>query len=272
MMLLAPFSRRFQELIINLHNMEIQKALFEYTLRMGDDSLILGQRISEWCGHGPILEEDIALTNIALDLVGQATNLLEYAALVENNNRTADQLAFLRFDREYRNLLLVEQKNGDFGTTIARQFFFDAFRKPFFEALILSNDKQLAAIAEKSLKETKYHLKHSSEWMIRLGDGTDESHERIQNSVNDLAKFTEELFFMDAVDETLVSVGIGVNLNAIKTEWKNTVEAVFAEATLEFPEQKWHQKGGRTGMHSEHLGFLLAEMQYMQRAYPNMQW
>ncbi|MCE3297240.1 MAG: phenylacetate-CoA oxygenase, PaaI subunit [Crocinitomicaceae bacterium] len=248
------------------------KELFEYTLRMADDSLILGHRVSEWCGHGPILEEDIALTNIALDLVGQATNLLEYAAVTEGSGRSADDLAFLRFDRDFRNLLLVEQKNGDFAVTLTRQFFFDAFRKPFFEALAQSKDEQLAAIAEKSLKETKYHLKHSSEWMIRLGDGTEESHARVQQAVNDLARFTEELFYMDEVDQKLISEGIAVDLNTIKPIWKAHVDEVFAEANLEMPEIKWPQKGGRQGMHSEHLGYLLAEMQFMQRAYPGMEW
>lgn len=154
--------------------------LFEYVIRLGDDSLILGHRLSEWCGHGPILEEDIALTNIALDLVGQATSLLNYAGQIEDNGRDADKLAYFRFDREFKNCLLVEQPNGDFGMTMMRQFLFDAYRKPFYEALTSSKDEQLAAIAEKSLKETKYHLKHSSEWIIRLGDGTEESNRRVQ--------------------------------------------------------------------------------------------
>ncbi|MES2587982.1 MAG: 1,2-phenylacetyl-CoA epoxidase subunit PaaC [Bacteroidota bacterium] len=244
----------------------------EYTLRIADDSLILGHRLSEWCGHGPILEEDIALTNIALDLVGQATNLLEYASTIDDKKRSADDFAFLRYEREYRNILLVEQKNGDFGVTITRQFFFDVYRKLFFEALLSSKDENLAGIAEKSLKETKYHLKHSSEWMIRLGDGTEESHERVQEAVNDLWRFTDELFFKDEVDEILISEGIAVdNANLIAT-WKTYVSEIFAEAKLEIPTQNWQQKGGRTGMHSEHLGFLLAEMQYMQRAYPKMEW
>lgn len=246
--------------------------LFEYTLRLADDSLILGHRVSEWCGHGPILEEDIALTNIALDLVGQATNLLEYASKLDEKKRSADDLAFLRFDREYRNLLLVEQRNEDFGFTITRQFFFDVFRKFFFEKLEKSADKQLSAIAEKSLKETKYHVKHSSEWMIRLGDGTDESHERVQSAVNDLWRFTDEIFLMDEVDEALIKENIAVDLKAIQVEWKRYVNEIFAEANLQIPAQNWQQKGGRTGMHSEHLGYLLAEMQFMQRAYPGMEW
>ncbi len=250
----------------------MSKNTLEYTLRIADDSLILGHRLSEWCGHGPILEEDIALTNIALDLVGQATNLLEYASTLDEKKRSADDLAFLRFDRDYRNLLLVEQKNEDFGVTITRQFFFDVFRKTFFEKLENSADKQLAAIAEKSLKETKYHLKHSSEWMIRLGDGTDESHTRVQAAVDDLWRFTDELFFMNEVDEALLKENIAVDLNEVKSQWITYVNEIFAEANLQVPASDWQQKGGRTGMHSEHLGFLLAEMQFMQRAYPGMEW
>ena len=249
-----------------------QEALFEYTLRIADDSLILGHRVSEWCGHGPILEEDIALTNIALDLLGQATNLLEYASTIDADKRSADQLAFLRFDRDYRNILLVEQKNEDFGISITRQFFFDAFRKLFFEHLLLSNDSQLAAIAEKSLKETKYHLQHSSEWMIRLGDGTEESHEKVQHAVNSLWRFTDELFFQNELDFSLISEGIAVDLSTFRKDWDANVKAVFNEADLIIPNVNWQQQGGRTGMHSEHLGYLLAEMQYMQRAYPNMEW
>ncbi len=250
----------------------MNKELFEYVLRLGDDSLILGQRLSEWCGHGPILEEDIALTNIALDLIGQATNLFEYASQIEGGVRNADQLAFLRFDREYRNLLLVEQPNGDFGDTIMRQFLFDAFRKPFFENLMLCNDLHLRGIAEKSLKETKYHLKHSSEWVIRLGDGTEESHNRIQNSLNYLWRYSDELFFENEVDASIVNEYHLPNLSEIKKEWKKNVDIVLDEATLKIPENNWQFEGGREGMHSEHLGKILAEMQYMQRAYPNMEW
>ena len=184
--------------------MEKQKALYEYVLRLADDSLILGHRVSEWCGHGPILEEDIALTNLALDLIGQATSLLNYAGELEGKGRDGDALAFLRYEREYKNLLLVEQMNGDFGKTIMRQFLFDAFRKPLFEKLQHSTDQHLAAIAEKSLKETKYHLKHTSEWVIRLGDGTEESHNRIQESLDALWKYTNEIFYKDDVDSVLI--------------------------------------------------------------------
>jgi ring-1,2-phenylacetyl-CoA epoxidase subunit PaaC len=247
-------------------------ALTTYTLRIADDSLILGHRVSEWCGHGPILEEDIALTNIALDLIGQATSLLEYAGTTENAGRTADDLAFLRYERDYKNVLLVEQPNGDFAHTIVRQWLFDTFRLFFYEALCLSGDKQLAAIAEKSLKETKYHCKHSSEWVIRLGDGTEESHQRIQAAVDTLWRYADELFFMDETDETLIRQGIAVDLAPLKDKWMERIRYVADEATIQLPTNNWTQHGGRIGRHSEHLGFLLAEMQYMQRAYPGMEW
>lgn len=250
----------------------MKNSLFEYVLRLGDDSLILGQRLSEWCGHGPILEEDIAMTNIALDQIGQATSLLEYAAKVEREGRTADDLAFLRIDRDYKNLLLVEQENGDFGKTIMRQFFFDAYRKLLFERLVNSSDEQIAAIAEKSLKETKYHLKHSSEWVIRLGDGTEESHERIQDSLNELWRYTGELFYSDEVDVELTEQGVIPDMTGLKEEWEANVKAVLDEATLSIPDNNWQFDGGRVGKHSEHLGHLLSVMQYMQRAYPNMEW
>lgn len=246
--------------------------LFTYTLRIADDSLILGQRLSAWCGHGPIIEEDIALTNIALDLIGQATSLLEYAALVENKGRSADDLAFLRFEHEYFNAQLVEQQNGDFAVTIVRQWIFDTFRVPFYEALQRSSDKQLAAIAEKSLKETKYHWKHSSEWMIRMGDGTEESNKRVTHALNLLWKFADELFYMDDVDSQLISEGIAVDLETIRPAFDERIALVLQEATLSMPDSKWKLSGGRQGRHTEHLGHLLAEMQYMQRAYPNMEW
>lgn len=246
--------------------------LFTYTLRIADDSLILGQRLSEWCGHGPILEEDIALTNIALDLIGQTTSLMEYASVISADGKTADDLAFLRYERDYTNLLLLEQPNGDFGQTIVRQWIFDTFRVLFFEALQHSKDTQLAAIAEKSLKETKYHWKHSSEWMIRLGDGTDESKSRVQTALNALWKYSDELFYMDSVDEELIAQGIAVDLEQLRSVWNEKINYVLTEATLELPTNNWKQAGGRVGKHTEHLGFILAEMQYMQRAYPGMEW
>ena len=242
--------------------MENNTDLFEYVLRMGDDSLILGHRVSEITGHGPILEEDIALTNIALDLIGQATNFLEYAGELEGKGRDGDALAFLRYDREYKNLLLVEQTNGDFGK----------YRRLLLERLLKSTDIQIAAIADKSLKETKYHLKHSSEWIIRLGDGTEESHSRIQESLDALWKYTSELFYADEVDENLIMAGIIPSMEGLQEEWMKNVSEILEEATLTIPSNNWKQEGGRIGKHTEHLGFLLAAMQYMQRTFPNMKW
>lgn len=250
----------------------MENALFEYLLRLGDDSLILGHRLSEWCGHGPALEEDIALTNLSLDLIGQTTELLKYAGQVEGKGRTEDDIAFLRFDKDYRNLLLVERPNGDFGVTIMRQFLFDAYRKPLFERLVDSSDEMIAAIAAKSLKETKYHLKHSAEWVIRLGDGTEESHNRVQEALNDLWRYAAELFYEDEVDAELKASGVLPNMDTLKAEWQETIQTVFKEATLQIPDNNWEQVGGRKGLHSEHLGYILAELQYMQRAYPNMEW
>jgi ring-1,2-phenylacetyl-CoA epoxidase subunit PaaC len=246
--------------------------LFAYILRIADDSLICGHRLSEWCGHGPILEEDIALTNMALDLIGQATTLLEYAGKVEGEGRDEDQLAFLRYERDYCNSLLVEQPNGDYGMTIIRQFLFDAFRLPLFEMLQHSKDEQLAAIAQKSLKETKYHYRHSAEWVIRLGDGTDESHKRIQSSLDLMWRYSSDLFSSDEVQSAMEEAGIAPKMTDLKAKWQESVHAVLNEATLTIPKNNWEQVGGRIGKHSEHLGYLLAEMQYMQRAYPNMEW
>lgn len=247
-------------------------ALFEYLIRLGDDSLILGHRLSELCGHGPILEEDIAMTNISLDLIGQATNILQYAGEVEGEGRNEDDLAFLRYARDYKNLLLVEQPNGDFGMTIMRQFLFDAYRKLLFDRLINSNNEQIAAIATKALKETKYHLRHSAEWVIRLGDGTEESHNRIQESLNTLWRYTPELFYQDEVEAELKNNGVLPGLDEIQSEWESYVKQIFDEATLSIPENNWKMEGGRKGLHSEHLGYILAELQYMQRAYPGMEW
>ena len=250
----------------------MKEHLLKYVLRLGDDSLILGQRLAEWCGHGPILEEDIALTNISLDLIGQATSLLNYAGELEGKGRNGDDFAFLRIEKEYVNCLLVEQVNGHFGDTMLRQFFFDAFRKILFESLQYSSDKQLAAIAEKSLKETKYHLKHSSEWVIRLGDGTEESHLKMQESLNTLWRYTDELFFEDEVDRYLTENKAIPDLVNLKGMWKENVDYILQLAKLEIPTNNWQFEGGRVGRHSEHMGFILAELQYMQRTYPNMEW
>ena len=246
--------------------------LFQFLLRLGDDSLILGHRLSELCGHGPILEEDIATTNIALDLIGQTNSIFQYAAEVEGTGKTEDDLAFLRYEREYQNLLLVEQPNGDFGMTMMRQFLFDAFRKPLYEALTKSSDTQLAAIAEKSLQETKYHMKHPSEWVIRLGDGTEESNKRVQYALDTLWVFTDEMFVMDEVENALAEANVIPNLQSLKEGWMENVVAVLEEATLTIPTNGWQRKGGRQGLHTENLGYILAELQYMQRAYPGMKW
>jgi ring-1,2-phenylacetyl-CoA epoxidase subunit PaaC len=249
-----------------------QSALFEYVLRMSDDSLILAQRLGEWCGHGPILEEDIALTNISLDLIGQAISLYDLAANLEGKGRNHDQLAYMRYELEYKNVLLVEQPNGDFAMTMLRQFFFDAFRLPLYEALMQSPVEQLAAIAAKSVKETRYHLKHSSEWVIRMGDGTDESHKRAQDAIDHLWRYTHELFYVDAIDHALLADGKIPNMETIQAKWMTTVTSILQEATLEIPKNNWKFEGGREGRHSEHMGYLLADLQYMQRAYPNMEW
>ena len=252
--------------------MTLQEAKFEYLLRLGDSSLIIGHRLSEWCGHGPILEEDIALINIALDFVGNATSILGYAGQVEGKGRTEDDLAFMRGEREFRNLLITEQPNGDFANTIARQFLFDTYMFFLYEELKSSKDETIAAIAVKSHKEITYHLRHTSEWMLRLGDGTAESHERLQNGLNDLWMFTSEMFDMDEVDTLLMKEGIAPDLNKVKANWEKRVHEVLAEATLEIPTTTFKQKGSKEGKHSEHLGFLLAEMQYVHRAYPGAKW
>lgn len=245
---------------------------FEYLLRIGDNALILGQRVAEWCGHGPVLEEDIALTNISLDLIGQARTLLTHAGKIEGQGRDEDRLAFFRDVQQYRNVLLVEQPNGHFGDTITRQFFFDHFSWLFYDALRQSNDTQLAAIAEKSIKEVTYHRRHSSEWMIRLGDGTAESHEKVQQSVNDLWSYTGEMRTADALDRAAQEAGIAPNLEEISELWLTNVSGVLQQAGLKKPEDTWMQSGGKTGIHSEHMGFILAEMQHVPRMYPDAKW
>ncbi len=252
--------------------MTVQEAKFEYLLRLGDSSLIIGHRLSEWCGHGPILEEDIALINIALDFVGNATSLLAYAGQVEGKGRDEDALAYLRDEREYRNLLITEQPNGDFANTIARQFLFDTYMYFLYEELKSSKDETISAIAVKSHKEITYHLRHTTEWMYRFGDGTVESHERLQNGLNDLWMYTSEMFDMDEVDAILIKEGIVPDLNKVKVSWEKRVHEVIAEATLQIPVTVFKQKGSKEGKHSEHLGFLLAEMQYVHRAHPGAKW
>nr|AIK66573.1 phenylacetate-CoA oxygenase [Arhodomonas sp. Seminole] len=243
-----------------------------YVLRLADNALVLGQRLSEWIGHAPALEEEMATANVSLDLIGQAKSWLDYAAELEGEGRDADTLAFHRDVLDFHNTLLVEQPNGDYALTIARQFFFDAFHMPLLEQLARSGDPRIAEIAAKSAKEVGYHVRRSSEWIIRFGDGTDESHQRVQAAVDRLWPFTGELFSGDGLDEAMREAGIGADLAAVREQWSATVDEVFAEATLTRPEDGWMQSGGKQGEHSEHLGYLLAEMQFLPRAYPDARW
>jgi len=249
-----------------------ESPLVLYTLRRADDALILGHRLSEWCGHAPMLEEDMALANMGLDLIGQARELYTYAAKVEGASNDEDKFAYLRDVRQYRNLLLVEQPNGDFARTIVRQFFYSAFADPYWRAMMASKDETLAAIAAKSEKESAYHLRHASEWVIRLGDGTEESHRRAQVAVDDLWAFTGEMFHTDASDAELIASGVAVDPETLRQTWQRTVADVLAVATLEVPKGEWMQKGGRAGHHSEHLGHLLSELQSLQRSFPGATW
>ncbi|WP_262267970.1 1,2-phenylacetyl-CoA epoxidase subunit PaaC [Microvirga yunnanensis] len=252
--------------------MNAQDALVEYLLRLGDNALILGHRLSEWCGHSPALEEDLALSNVALDLIGQTQLWLNLAGEVEGRGRDADKLAYLRDARDFRNVLLVEQPNGDFAATMARQFYFDAWHYLLLRGLTGSTDPRIAEIAAKGLKEVTYHLERSQEWVLRLGDGTEESHRRMQSAVDDLWMYTGELFEGDEVDQVMVRDGIGPDPATLHEPWLGLVRATIEEATLTLPQPGWAQKGGKRGIHSEHLGYILADLQFLQRAYPNATW
>ena len=267
----------------------------DYTLRLADDALIIGHRLSEWCGHGPILEQDIALTNTALDHLGRARSLYQYAAEQFNSlpeadkinyftsvtllnkvksglNIDEDDLAYLRDGWDFRNMLITEQPNHDWAYTVARSFFYDTFNYFFYAELINSKDETLSSIAEKSLKEITYHLRWSSEWVIRLGDGTEESSRRIQQAVNELWMYTGEFFIVNDTDKFMLQHHAGVDIEKIKPMWMERTLAVFNEAQIKVPASGWMQSGGKNGIHSEHLGYILAEMQFMQRAYPAMTW
>ncbi len=247
--------------------------LIQYILGIADNALILGQRLGELCGHGPILETDIAMTNIALDLLGQTRSYYQYAAQLSNDDKvTEDTIAFLRNEREYRNVLLVEQPNTDFAYSITRQFLFDVYHLLLLTELQQSNDETLRAIAIKSIKEVTYHVRFSSDWIIRLGDGTQESKEKMQNAINDLWTFTDELFHQTDSDIEMVNQGIGVDVTKLKESYDKKISEILDQATLISPESKYFQKGGKLGIHSEHMGYLLADMQYMQRSFPNMSW
>ncbi|HEY4209752.1 MAG TPA: 1,2-phenylacetyl-CoA epoxidase subunit PaaC [Puia sp.] len=247
-------------------------ALIHYTLHLADDSLILGHRNSEWTGHGPILEQDIAISNIALDLIGQARNFYQYTAGLSGPAVTEDQLAYLRDGWDYKNSLLVEQSNGDWAKTILRQFFFSAYQTALYEKLAQVGDKTLAAIAAKSHKEGIYHLRWSSEWVIRLGDGTDESHTRMENALDELWKFTGELHTPAPYELEMATMGISPDLSSLRPPWEDKVKEVFDEAGLSCPPSLWMQTGGKEGRHTEQLGYILAEMQFLQRAYPGCEW
>ena len=250
-------------------------ALFEYLQRLGDDRLILGHRMSEWCGHGPILEEDIATANVALDLIGQATMLLRLAGEVEGKGRDEDALAYWREAVEFRSCLLVEQPNGDFGHTVVRQFLFDVHAVLLLDGLTRSTHAGLAGIAAKALKEAKYHVRHSGDWMLKLGDGTDESHRRVQRSLDDLWRFTPELFATDAIDREMIAAGIAPDPAVLQPQWNAIVRDVIERATLQHPGEapsRGSARGARQGAHSEHLGHLLAEMQIVARSHPGASW
>jgi ring-1,2-phenylacetyl-CoA epoxidase subunit PaaC len=245
---------------------------FTWVLRLADSHLVLAQRLGEWIGHAPALEEDLALANTALDLLGQARLLLTHAGAIEGRGRDEDALAYLRDEDEFRNVALVEQPNGDFGATLVRQFLFDAWQVALYERLAGSRDAQLAAIAAKGLKEARYHLRFSAGWVVRLGDGTAESHARVQDSLERLWPYTAELFDADAIDHDMLAAGVAADLAAVRADWEATVSATLAEATLTRPaDRPWHWYGKR-GEHGEHLGRLLAEMQVLQRAHPGANW
>ncbi len=248
------------------------KNLYKYILGIADNSLILGQRMGELCGHGPSLETDIACTNISLDLFGQVRSYYQYAAKIAGDNRTEDDIAMLRKEREYVNVLLVEQPNTNFAYTMARQFLFDAYHLLFLQELEKSNDLTLSAIATKSIKEASYHQRFSSDWIKRLGDGTEESHQKMQEAINGLWTYTDELFHQTEADKAMVEQGVGVDVTKLKEVYYKQVGQILEGATLEIPESKWFQKGGKQGIHTEHLGYLLSDLQYMQRTYPNMSW
>lgn len=247
-------------------------AFFQSLLRLGDDRLVLGHRLSEWCGHGPILEEDIALANIALDLIGEATLLLKLAGEVEGAGRGEDALAFLRDSGEFRNVQMVELPKGDFAFTIVRQFFFSAFALLQMEALARSSHADLAGIAAKAVKETRYHLRHSAQWVMTLGDGTPESHAKAQRAVDDLWRYTGELFLADDVDREAAAANVGVDPSTLEDAWREQVEHVMRSATLTIPESGYMQRGGREGRHTEHLGHMLSEMQILARSHPGATW
>jgi ring-1,2-phenylacetyl-CoA epoxidase subunit PaaC len=246
--------------------------LYNYILGIADNSLILGQRLGQLCGHGPSLETDIACTNISLDLFGQVRSYFQYAAKIAGDQRTEDDIAMLRKERDYKNVLLVEQPNTNFAYTIGRQFLFDVYHLAFLTELKNSNDVTLSVIAKKCVKEVSYHLRFSSDWIKRLGNGTSVSNEKMQEAINDLWTYTDELFYQTKADKKMVFEGVGVDVTKLKNNYYSHIYDILLEATLKIPESKWFQTGGKEGIHTEHLGYLLSDLQYMQRTYPNMEW
>ena len=251
---------------------EDKRLKLEYVLQLADNAMILGQRLGEWCGHGPILEQDIAMTNIALDLIGEARMLYQYAAEIEGYGKTEDEYPYKRDVLNWRNLLMVEQPNGHFGHTIVRQFMFDCYHYYHLQALKDSTDQRLSEIAQKTLKEATYHLKYSSEWMIRLGDGTEESHQKMQEALEDRIMYFDEAFISGKLEKNPALSGIAVNVEQIKDSAWNKFKNICEEATLSIPEVPYPQKGGKDGLHSEHLGYILSDLQFLQRAYPDSNW
>ncbi len=239
----------------------------EYILHLADNALILGQRNAEWCGHGPVLEQDIAISNISLDLIGQARSFYQYAAEIQGGGATEDSLAYHRDERQFRNCLLVEQPKGDWALTTLRQFLFSSYQQLLFQKLVTHPDERLAAIAEKTIKEVNYHVRWSSEWVIRLGDGTAESRQRLTDALDTLWPFTGELFQAESYE-----TASGIHLSALQPAWTEKIRSCFLEATVEMPVSNFTRSGGEKGIHSEHLGFILAEMQYLQRSYPGCEW
>lgn len=246
--------------------------LYNYILGIADNSLILGHRLGELCGHGPNLETDIALTNISLDLFGQTRSYFQYAGKVDGKGKSEDDVAFLRIEGEYRNVLLVEQPNTHFGFVIARQFLFDVFHLLLMEKLQFSEDDMLAAIAKKGIKEVSYHRRFSGDWVKRLGDGTEESHQKMQEAIDGLWRYTDEMFHVTDADRAVIKAGLGVDVSELKETYYKQVSELLREATLTVPDRKYFTQGGKNGIHTEHMGFLLAELQYMQRTYPKMSW
>ena len=253
--------------------MDANTAKFEYVLRQGDNALILSQQLSQLCGKGPALEEDMALTNVALDLLGQTRMWLTYAGELEGKGRDEDRIAFHRDAHDYRNVLLVEQPNGSYAETMMRQFFFDTWHYFLMQGLLKSSDRRIAEIAEKSVKEVTYHLRRSGDLVVRLGDGTDVSHAKMQTAADELWMYTGEVFLYDEIDNAMVEQGIAPPVAELRAAFLEHVSEIFAEATLTMPSpDAWMQRGGKQGRHSEHLGYILAEMQFLQRAYPGAEW